>query len=229
MLEKRKIIVHTIKKNPLEQPSSNFHQLEPSLDNNDTPSTPSTLMQMADPYVRISKPSSFAASRYVFVCTRHTRIHTHTHVSSCKTSETRLSFFLLQFRHVDLHGHANSIRHETPRGNGLGASGSRHKVTTDRFLVDYFKSKLRRSVIPRARRSALLFRRLTFFSRNTEFPVLLLHGYIRSIEALATSTARYFGQKLGTVLSSRVSGNGNDRRQFERVIVNARREFEAVA
>lgn len=72
MLEKRKIIVHTIKKNPLEQPSSNFHQLEPSLDNNDTPSTPSTLMQMADPYVRISKPSSFAASRYVFVCTRHT-------------------------------------------------------------------------------------------------------------------------------------------------------------
>lgn len=128
-------------------------------------------MQMADPYVRISKPtSSFAASRYVFVCTRHVHAHTHTQVSSCKTFETRLSFFLLQFRHVDLHGHANSIRHETPRGNGLGASGSRHKVTTDRFLVDYFKSKLRPishstfGLDVWEPTSALLFRRLTFFS-----------------------------------------------------------------
>lgn len=217
-----------LEKNPLEQPSSNFHRLESSTT---TPSTPTlSLMQMADPYVRISKPSSFAASRYLFVCTRQVYTHTHKQVSSCKTSETRLSFFLLQFRHVDLHGHANSIRHETPRGNGLGASGSRHKVTTDRFLVDYFKSKLRRSLIPRARRlgNGVALPPADFLLSKHRVSGYFCTGIsARSRRSQLAPRGISAGNSASTVLSSRVSGNGNDRRQFERVIVYARREFEA--
>lgn len=173
--EKRKIIVHTIRKRPIR---TTVIQLSSTgiFDNNAIHAN--SFVNANGRSIRTYFQTVVICGEPIPLCVYTSGIHTHKQVSSCKTSETRLSFFLLQFRHVDLHGHANSIRHETPRGNGLGASGSRHKVTTDRFLVDYFKSKLRRSLIPRdVWETALLFRRLTFFSRNTEFPVTFARVY----------------------------------------------------
>lgn len=59
------------------------------------------------------------------------RLHVYWVVSPSKLHDVTdpPSFFVLQFRHIGLHGHANSIRHEISWGNGLCTSGSRHKVS----------------------------------------------------------------------------------------------------
>lgn len=52
-------------------------------------------------------------------------------------------FFVLQFRHIGLHGYANSIRHEVSWGNGLRASGPCHEVSVLRcFSISCFEGLL---------------------------------------------------------------------------------------
>lgn len=224
--EKRKIIVHAIRKKPIR---TTVIQLSSTgiFDNNAIHAN--SFVNANGRSIRTYFQTVVICGEPIPLCVYTSGIHTHTHkqVSSCKTSETRLSFFLLQFRHVDLHGHANSIRHETPRGNGLGASGSRHKVTTDRFLVDYFKSKLRRSLIPRARNGVALPPADFLLSKHRVSGYFCTGISARSRRSQLAPRGISAGNSASTVLSSRVSGNGNDRRQFERVIVYARREFEA--